>query len=236
MFINSKVLNIPPFISVHWNQVEFLTTEDNMLIVQLNSGKMIPIPDLPPETIQLVFESHATFLDLDKPINTLSSVLPFKQPSLFGSNDVKIGFSTMDPNGIGLPLQHLEELREAPNLPPEVLEKVKSVSKLVPYEDLVNSPKPLEHCNCPFCQIAGAIHADLSGENPEVDGSEAPEEEVQDADLNFDPWNISQKGDRLYEVQNKLDCHESYCVFLGEPVGCTCGKNGCEHILAVLKS
>lgn len=237
MFINHKVLNIPPFISVHWNQVEFLTSEDSILNVQLKSGKTVQLPNLEPDVSKLIFESHATFLDLDKPINIPPAPpLPGKPSSLFGSSDVKIGFSTMDPNGLGIPLQHMEELREAHNIPPEVIEKVRAVAKLVPVEDLANSPKPVDNCNCPFCQIAAAIHSDLALEPAAADTIDATEEIVKDEELNFEAWNILQKGDSLYEVQNKLDAHESYSVFLGEPVGCTCGKNGCEHILAVLKS
>jgi hypothetical protein len=237
MFINHKVLNIPPFISVHWNQVEFLSSVDNILNVQLKSGKLVQLPDLTPEVSQLIFDSHATFLDLDKPVNLPPAPpLSDKQTSLFGSSDVKIGFSTLHPNGMGIPLQHMEDLREAPEIPSEILEKVRAVAKLVPIEDLINSPKPVENCHCPFCQIAAAIHSDLSLEATATESTEPAEEIVKDEELNFEPWNIFQKGDSLYEVQNKLDAHESYNVFLGEPVGCTCGKNGCEHILAVLKS
>ena len=47
---------------------------------------------------------------------------------------------------------------------------------------------------------------------------------------------ITQTGDKLFTVVNKLDPQENYHVYLGHPVGCTCGKQGCEHILVVLKS
>ncbi len=126
----------------------------------------------------------------------------------------------MDPNGIGFPLTHMDELREAPNLPPEVLEKVKNISKLVPPEDLKNSPRPVEHCNCPFCQVALAIH----GDTLQTSQNELHEEIVQDAELIFEEWTVSEKGEQLFEVQNKLDKNESYQVFLGTPLGCTCGK------------
>ena len=62
------------------------------------------------------------------------------------------------------------------------------------------------------------------------------EEEVTDRDLSFQQWAIEQTGDKLFCVTNKLDRLEKYNVFLGDPVGCTCGIQGCEHILAVLKS
>jgi hypothetical protein len=35
---------------------------------------------------------------------------------------------------------------------------------------------------------------------------------------------------------NPLDHKEHYNVFLGDPIGCSCGNNNCEHIQAVLKS
>lgn len=234
MLINTKVLNIPPFISVQWNQIEYLTTEDNFLVVSLKSGKTVKIPDLQPEVVTHVFSTHATALETESSPATL---LP--KSHVFGSSDVKIGFSTMEPNGLGVPLQHMEELREAPNLPPEVIEKVRHVSKLLPSEDVKQAQKPIDNCNCPFCQISAAIQADhdiTQEDRPFLDESCGIEVEIEDEELKFDEWMIEQKGEMLYEVKNKIDTNETYNVFLGTPVGCTCGKCGCEHILAVLKS
>ena len=63
-----------------------------------------------------------------------------------------------------------------------------------------------------------------------------PDEPVPDAELSFQEWDIVQTGKDLFHVSSRLDPNEQYNVFLGNPVGCTCGKAGCEHILAVLKS
>lgn len=234
MIINPKVLNIPPFISVQWNQIEFLTTEGEALSINLKSGKTVIIPELTVDLMQKIFHMHGTYAEVDRPIS-LPPIPPIPQsPLMFGSSGFKIAFSASE-NGFGLPLQHMEELREAPNLPTEVLEKVKTISKLVPAEEITNSPKPVEHCNCPFCQIASAIHSDFPHSAQSIT-VEVIEEPIDDQELKFNDWNISQKGDQLFEVQSKLDTNESYSVFLGDPVGCSCGKNGCEHILAVLKS
>ncbi|MGH2612567.1 MAG: hypothetical protein ACRDFB_05905, partial [Rhabdochlamydiaceae bacterium] len=62
------------------------------------------------------------------------------------------------------------------------------------------------------------------------------EEEVSDEDLKFRTWDIKQENDKLYSVTNPLDKKEHYNVFLGKPLGCTCGNKNCEHIQAVLKS
>ena len=55
-------------------------------------------------------------------------------------------------------------------------------------------------------------------------------------DLKFRDWDIEQKSEELYEVTNPIDQNEHYQVFLGNPVGCTCGKKNCEHIRTVLNS
>ena len=227
MLINTKVLNIPPFISVQWNQIEYLSTENDNLIVSLKSGKTVEIPHLSPEILEQIFSVHADAMEAE----SSPTATPMKT-HLFGSSDVKIGFSTMDPNGLGIPLQHMDELRDSPDLPAEVIEKVRVVSKLLPAEDVRHAQKPVDNCNCPFCQISAAIQAD----HPQVDEHEEIEVEILDEELSFSQWEIAQKGDMLYEVKNKLDTHETYNVFLGSPVGCTCGRSGCEHILAVLKS
>ncbi len=86
-------------------------------------------------------------------------------------------------------------------------------------------PKPEPHCNCPHCQIARAMHG--------IEKQEL-EEPVSDEDLKFRDWEIKQTGEKLYSVTNPIDPSEQYTVFLGEPVGCTCGHSHCEHIKSVL--
>ena len=62
------------------------------------------------------------------------------------------------------------------------------------------------------------------------------EEIVSDEELRFKTWEISQTNDKLYLVSNPIDANEHYSVYLGEPVGCTCGEKHCDHIRAVLSS
>jgi hypothetical protein len=65
---------------------------------------------------------------------------------------------------------------------------------------------------------------------------EAKEELVSDDELKFRTWDISQSNEKLYIVSNPLDDHEHYSVYLGEPIGCTCGQKLCEHVRAVLNN
>jgi hypothetical protein len=73
-------------------------------------------------------------------------------------------------------------------------------------------------------------------EPKEASAIDFPEEEVSPHELKFREWDIQQAGDKLYNVSNPFDKGEQYQVYLGNPVGCTCGKSKCEHIVAVLNS
>ncbi len=64
----------------------------------------------------------------------------------------------------------------------------------------------------------------------------APEPEVKEEDLRFQQWTACRLEENMYSVTIKLDSIEHYHVYLGDPMGCTCGKKGCEHIVAVLLS
>jgi hypothetical protein len=86
------------------------------------------------------------------------------------------------------------------------------------------------HCNCFHCQIARVLKPNKE------DTQQNEEQEISAEDLQFEQWIITHTGDQLYSVINKLDDSEQYNVYLGEPIGCTCGQTGCEHLLAVLKS
>jgi hypothetical protein len=147
-------------------------------------------------------------------------VEPGEEPS------IRFAFGT-SLDGLGGMMQHNPNQANAPDLPPEILQKIGAISKILSPSDEVDLPKAETGCNCFYCQIARAL-------NPATSVLEEPE--VTAEELNFQQWTITQTGDKLYMVVNRLDDHEKYNVYLGQPIGCTCGKEGCEHILAVLKS
>lgn len=250
MRINSQYLSIPPYISTSWNHVKSLQMSGNQLVVKLKDDSLIHVPDLDLEDLEQVFEAHAAYLEEgnspvinklkegNKPIpqNPFASL----QGGLMSEGGVtpfKIGLGGLD--GLGTALQHNMEYADSPDLPPEVLEKVGHVAKLFAPEQGVEVPQPEPHCNCPHCQISRAINKGLGNhEHPYPDQKEAvlEDEVVEDEELVFQQWVIEQTGEQMYTVTNKLDADEKYNVFLGEPVGCTCGNKGCEHIVAVLQS
>jgi hypothetical protein len=251
MKFNDKYLSIPPYISTNWKNVKALQMSGKSLLITLSDDSNVSVPDLDLEEIEQIFQAHADYLETVEYLEKGRTNAPsdvFKQFPSFGALPgqqmefpFKVGLgSTVE--GLGATLQHNPEHANAPDMPPEILSKVASIAKIVaPEHGDMEIPKPEPHCNCPHCQIARAINEGLG--NPvkpfagrEKTGSDEIEEEVSDADLSFQQWNIDQAGDKLYVVSNKLDSDEKYHVYLGEPVGCTSGKEGCEHIVAVLHS
>lgn len=232
MYANDKYFSFPPFISTSWEHVVSINYKDDELFVSLDNGNIIDIQGLSDEEVFSIFKAHAKYLEKEasrkREIEQTKGPLNFAPQS--GQEILKLGFGASD--GSGAMLQHNPAQANAPELPKEVLNKIGSIAKILAPEDITILPIAEPHCNCFHCQIARAIEGSLAHHAKE----EEVEEIIADEELNFQQWEITQVGDKLYSATNKLDPQESYRVFLGEPVGCTCGKEGCEHILAVLKS
>lgn len=223
---NPHILNIPPHLSTKWENVHSLTTDalDNRytLTVQLTDGTQTVIPDLSKENIDDIFSAHAQFHETLTQKSNLS---------IQGSSEFPIDLSGL--KGLETVLQHNQADCNTPDLPKEVLEHLSHLTKNMKTEDVNQIPKPEPHCNCPHCQITRAMH---NGLNNETANSIDVEEIVSEEDLQFRSWDIKQKTDALYEVRDPLESETYYHVFLGSPVGCTCGSKSCEHIKAVLTS
>jgi hypothetical protein len=130
------------------------------------------------------------------------------------------------PESLASSMQHNPEQANLHPLPPDVLKKLSEIAKGLGLENAGDLIQSEPHCNCVYCQVVRA----LQGEPTPV------EEEISDADLKFKTWDIVQKDKKLYTATNPLDPNEYYTVFLGEPLGCTCGQKNCEHIRAVLNT
>lgn len=222
MQINDKILSIPPYISTSWKNIVSLQVETRssgpILVVELTSGSRVEIPNLDQSAIERIFKAHANHLDIDS-----SKKLPLPQSLAFS-----FPFPIPGMDGFTSVLQHNLEQANSPDLPLELIEKIGELAKTINVDDLTVIPKPEPHCNCPHCQIMRAM---LGSE-----AYSAIEEVVTDEDLKFRTWDIVQQADKVYIVTNPLDLKEHYSVFLGDPLGCTCGQKNCEHIQAVLHS
>lgn len=232
MKINLKILSIPPYISTAWKNVASLHVESRnailILVVVLLNGTHIEIPGMDPGVIKAVFNAHANFIESEAALQRISSknLVSKDQAFTFGF-PLKADISALET--MGPLLQHNPEQANGPDLPEELLQKISALSKTLGVKDSVHIPHPEPHCNCMHCQISKALHNGLDKEQSE-------EEIVTDEDLKFRTWDINKIGDKLYSVSNPFEPQENYSVFLGEPVGCTCGTPHCEHVRAVLNS
>lgn len=225
--ITEKMLSITPYISTSWSRIASLHTKDNILSITLTNGMGVDIPNLDPQTIESIFQHHAHSLEKES-FPQHFDPMQIKELMGHGEPGIRFAFGT-SLEGLGSMMRHNPNQSDAPDLPPEILQKIKAITKIIASSDEpVVIPKAEPNCNCFHCQIARTLNQETI-ENQE-------ETEIHPEDLRFQEWEITQTADKLYTVVNRLDPHESYQVFLGEPVGCTCGKPGCEHILAVLKS
>lgn len=245
--INDKVICFPPFISTSWENVRFLRVENEaitgaeILVITLADGSHIKIPNLEEKFIYAIFASHLKFLEQRSEAFSHEKETSFakKIPAPETMNENALGgfgfplrFGIAGIEGLGAALQHNPGQADTPLLPSEILNKIAAIAKVVGNDDIAAMPQPEKNCNCVHCQIARAIHQGAGPENHEID----PDEIVTDEDLKFRLWDISHDGNNLYTVTNPTDTCEYYNVYLGDPVGCTCGQKNCEHIKAVLNS
>ena len=227
--INRKILSLPPYLSTSWKNINLLHTKQegatSILVVTLQNGSKIEIPNLDAETIKEVFVAHSQFLEQmategkeTKPVaNPAKGNIAFSMGVPFPFNGVEgmENFSSF--------LQHNPAQAHAPDLPPEMIEKIQAITKAMGLNlEQMTIPKGEPHCNCMYCQIARAIYNE--SEQGASSKQDEGEEEVSSEDLNFRTWDIKQAGDKHYLVTNPLDQNEHYQVYLGTPIGCTCGQ------------
>lgn len=228
--ITEKILSIPPYISTSWSRIASLHIKGNILAITMTDGETVHVPNLNTETLQSIFQHHALSLEKE-PLSSSENTDLYKAKETLdqGEPGIRLAFGT-SLEGLGSMMQHNPNQSDAPDLPPEILQKIGAIAKIIaPADDQLAMPKAEPNCNCFHCQIARVL-------KPSASVQEHEEPEVSAEELQFQQWTITQTGDKLFSVVNRLDEHEKYHVYLGEPVGCTCGKPGCEHILAVLKS
>ncbi len=229
MRITATALSIPPYISVAWKDVSSLHTKPDasspsvtILVVTLRSQLQVEVPYLDSFLLEDIFDTFAKYNELEK---TAEKKL-FEGPFHFSLPLKK----EMSKDSMITSISHNPEQANLPDLPSEMLEKVTQIAKAFGLEDSSLLPAPEPDCNCVHCQIIRSLH----GETPTKLAS--VEEEISEADLSFRGWDIKQTQEKLYTVTNPLDANEHYTVFLGAPLGCTCGHKNCEHIKAVLST
>lgn len=233
--ITDKFISIPPYLSASWAAIAHIRMVGDRLIFTMKDGESISIPGFPDALIKQVFENHIRYLEGDM-VRGAKKEMPvhfrfLPEGMAMPPELLKMGLQA-GPEIMNM-MQHNGEQKNLPDLPPDVVDKISKILKIVvlPGSDPEMLPKPEPHCNCPYCQIARALYDVKKEESPKLS-----EEIVSEEELTFSQFDIHASGEKLYTVTDKLFPAERFTVYLGDPVGCTCGKPGCEHIVAVLKS
>ena len=236
MKINAKILSIPPHISTSWGNVAGIFMNSTDLVISLKSNAKVTIPGLDAKTLEAVFKAHTEYLEGNTPTKAQEDILGNLHNALQMGTlpSIPINFENLG-SFTGM-MQHDPSQKNAPDLPSEILDRISQVAKALGLDEAsFDAPEGEPHCNCPYCQIAKALNGVMNDHTDEIE-SNCEDEIVRDSELTFREWDIKQVADKLYSVTNPLDESEHYQVYLGQPIGCTCGKNNCPHIIAVLNS
>ena len=136
MKINEKVLSLPPHISTNWANISSLHLKGSVLVVTLIDGESVHVPELQPQVLETIFEKHAEFLENNLDTETATSspygMFPFSQiqgSDAQGDSPFKFGLGALD--NWGAAIQHNPDQSDAADLPPEVLEKIRSIAKII---------------------------------------------------------------------------------------------------------
>ena len=236
--INDQFICIPPYVSARWSQVAFIESYDGgtegcaTLKLHLIDGETVSIPNLKQAIIDEAFQEHLLYLESTCPQKNqyeekIGSLLGAIQQVANGC-EVHVfsqkGLVSMLLGGAGsidLLLQHSPEHKDYPDLPADLLEKLAQVLRSLSLGATSVLAKPEPHCNCLHCQIGRAA-------------GEEEDSVVSEEDLTFRSWDIAQSGEKMYTVTDPLNPEEQFNVYLGTPIGCTCGQPYCEHVKAVL--
>ncbi len=237
--ITDKIVSIPPYISTTWDKVSTLHKKHDSLVFTLLNGTNIEIDSLSDDAVNQIFAAHAAFLEHAPTVTSQAKPLAHTPTMALSQFDqifaapLKIVFGTLE--SVAQALQHNPAYSDLPPIPEEIAAKLASLAKILNPDDVRAMPEPVADCNCMHCQMMRLIKGSTPQAHPDHPHFEKSEDEISDEELQFEEWQVHSIGEKMYLVTNKLDPNEQYTVFLGEPIGCTCGKANCEHIVAVLR-
>jgi hypothetical protein len=231
MQITESYIHIPPYISTTWNGVQALWKEDELLCILLINKQTIEIAGLSSEEEEQIFAFHKKHLAALQGSTLTQPLREASIPSLLAGNPIGVQFGLASAGGMQNIMEHNASMSHFPDLPKELLQKIAKVASLLTQGgEGIDLPEAEPHCNCPHCQLARVMQGQWEQEQV------SSEEEEEKEKLSFSDWHIENTEKNLYQVTHKLHPEESYSVHLGNPMGCTCGQTGCEHLIAVLRN
>lgn len=249
MKINQRVLHIPPYISCKWSEIASIGVENiegkDLLHVQLLSGARATVPNLNQDEIDLIFKMHVHHLeevaDEEERFKNVKEI-PFFS-NLFQAPPMDANVATsfgapisfhLDANDPSSLFQgHNPQFSNSPPLPKEILDKITLIAKAIGGE-MIKEVEPVELCNCFFCQIARALKNERIEERKPHVPKNLPKDLLRGG---IDPeWMVDEVGPNMFKVISREEPGMVYQVYLGHPIGCSCGSNRCQHIIAALKT
>lgn len=241
MKITPFLLSIPPHVSARWEYIQSLRVQENVLIVTLKDGSSCAIPGLTQEELSQIFTAFSSYAQQpEREESKHDEILKKDLSQLFegikkGFSDFVQAFAKTGVHSLSFAksLEHDPANAHLAPLLPDAKRRVEMLLQIVPEEEILSMPEPVQDCNCMYCQVQRLLREALFKKKHL---GEEMGEPVDESELTFTEWTVEPLSDKLYAVRNKLNPQEEYRVFLGEPLGCTCGKANCEHILAVLRS
>ncbi len=249
MKINQRVLHIPPYISCKWSEIASIRVETiegkDLLHVHLLSGAKATVLNLTQDEIDLIFKMHVHHLEeVAEEEEKFKNVkeIPFFS-NLFQAPPMDANVATsfgapisfhLDANDPSSLFQgHNPQFSQSPPLPKEILDKITLIAKAIG-GDMIKEVEPVELCNCFFCQIARALKNERTEDRKPHVPKNLPKDLLRGG---IDPeWMVDEVGPHMFRVVSREEPEVIYQVYLGEPIGCSCGSNRCQHIIAALKS
>lgn len=223
MAVTRRVLHLPPYISTSWENVIALHMEQDedsdepLLVVTLQGGAQIGIPNLREEIAHELFALHAQILAGEE--NLKCSQELNKAEGLFEPEEM-----------LKLLICHQPALCDEQPMPEEVECKLQSIGQLLDRDILARLKRPVDNCNCPFCQVHRALLTDLHNEAESTE--DLPDTTIER--MQSGKWVINTKDQSTFTVFTEESPQERFQVCLGECISCTCGQANCEHVKAVL--
>ncbi len=183
--------------------------------------------------IEAIFSAHARYLEQEEKAPA-PKLLPGTPLSLPDSSQQLASFALplKDMQGLGNVSQHNPEQADTPDLPQTGPGKIGEITKAMGIDDLIASPQT----RAPLQLRALPDRAGNAGRCRERSRRRSRKKLSLMRNLNSARGISRRLRDKLYVVTNPLDDKEHYNVFLGDPVGCTCGHHHCDHVRAVLNS
>lgn len=255
--ITDRLFSFPPHLVTPWEQVSSIegksfSENETIVIFHMTTGLSIELPALPKDKVKAIFEAYELYHDQRALIKVrIRNTLTEPSAGLPGANIIPAPLSsntTPPVMGVAIPLsmfhevsplssaslsqlaqnlRHNPEMKDLPNLPQSLLEKIARTARDLFNEDSsFELPTPHAGCCCMHCQLARAAQC----------GLEQAGENVSEEDLRFSRWHIHPLSLDHFLVVSTENPSECFDVRLKPHVECSCKENGCAHIDAVLRS